>query len=70
MNTIKIRKTSYLEHILQHEEYEQLQIILKGKVEGKRGIGRKTESWLRNIKEWRYPNTVHREEYATIGSQI
>lgn len=49
---IKIRKTSYFGHIMRGSKYEQLQLILQGKIEGRRGRGRKQMSWLQNIKEW------------------
>ena len=29
-----------------------LQLIIEGKIEGRRGIGRKKMSWLRNIRHW------------------
>ena len=50
--TIKTRKTAYLGHILRHQKYELPQLIIKGKIEGKRGIGRKRLSWMRNIRQW------------------
>lgn len=49
---IKERKIGYLGHILRGEKYGLLRLILEGKIEGKRGIGRKSLSWLRNIREW------------------
>lgn len=52
LTTIKIRKLSYLGHILRGQKYRVLQLILKGKIEGRRGIGRKQASWMKNIREW------------------
>nr|CAH7723606.1 unnamed protein product [Callosobruchus chinensis] len=50
---IKKRKISYLGHIIRGKRYEFQRLILQGKIEGKRrGIGRKTLSWLRNIRQW------------------
>ena len=49
LNTVKCRKISYLGHILRGSKYRLLQLILKGKIEGRRGPGRKQQSWLRNI---------------------
>jgi hypothetical protein len=51
ISTIKIRKNSYLGHLMRHEEYSMLQIMLQGKTEGKRNVSRKRKSWLQNIKE-------------------
>lgn len=50
--TIKKRKVDYLGHILRHERYQLLQLIMMGKIAGKRRAGRRKKSWLRNIREW------------------
>lgn len=40
VNTIKIRKLEYLEHIMRdNEHYGLVQLMLQGKVMGKRGPG-------------------------------
>lgn len=52
LNTVKCRKISYLGHIFRGERYRILQLIMMGKVEGRRGVGRKQASWLRDIREW------------------
>lgn len=52
LQTIKKRKIEYLGHVLRHDRYALLQLIMMGKVEGKRRAGRKRKSWLRNIREW------------------
>ncbi|VEN57771.1 unnamed protein product [Callosobruchus maculatus] len=49
---VKKRKTAYLGHIMRGRRYELLQLIMEGKIEGKRGIGRKKYSWLKNIRDW------------------
>ncbi|CAH2245603.1 jg6532 [Pararge aegeria aegeria] len=49
---IKERKVTYLGLVLRHERYQLLQLIMMGKVEGKRRVGRRKKSWLRNIREW------------------
>jgi hypothetical protein len=41
INNIKTSKVTYLGHLMRHEEYSMLQIMLQGKTEGKRNIGRK-----------------------------
>ena len=51
-HVVKKRKTAYLGHIMRNEKYRFLQLMIKGKIEGKRGIGRKKMSWLRNIRQW------------------
>ncbi|CAG9840549.1 unnamed protein product [Diabrotica balteata] len=52
--TIKKRKTAYLGHIIRNGQYQFLQLI----IEGKRGIGRKKMSWLRNIRQWTGINDI------------
>lgn len=41
LEIIKKRKISYFGHIMREDRYEFQRLILEGKVEGKRGIGRK-----------------------------
>ena len=50
--TIKIRKTRYIGHIMRGEKYELLRLIIEGKVQGKRSIGRRQNSWLKDIQRW------------------
>jgi hypothetical protein len=38
--------------VLRGEKYRLLHLIIKGKIEGRRGVGRKQLFWLRNIREW------------------
>ncbi|VEN53317.1 unnamed protein product, partial [Callosobruchus maculatus] len=52
LHLIKIRKTSYLGHVLRNDKYYILQLIIMGRIQGKRTIGRKKLSWLRNIRTW------------------
>ncbi|KAK9879106.1 hypothetical protein WA026_003946 [Henosepilachna vigintioctopunctata] len=52
LKNIKQRKISYLGHILRGNKYEILRLILVGKIEGRRGPGRKRHSWLCDIKNW------------------
>jgi len=34
------------------EKYRILQLIMQGKIEGKRSVGRSRNSWLKNLREW------------------
>ena len=52
LTIIKVRKVSYLGHVLRGGKYKFLHLIIKGKIEGRRGVGRRQISWLRNIREW------------------
>lgn len=50
--TIKERKLQYLGHIIRGEKYSLLRLIMQGKIEGKRSVGRRRISWLKNLREW------------------
>ena len=50
--TIKLRKISYFGHVVRGTKYVVLQLVMKGKIEGRRGVGRRQHSWLRNIRDW------------------
>lgn len=52
MLTIKERKTRYIGHIMRGKKYELLRLIIEGKVQGKRSIGRRQNSWLKDIRRW------------------
>lgn len=53
MHTVKRRKLEYLGHIMRNEtKYKLLKCILQGKVQGKRSIGRRRISWLKNLRTW------------------
>lgn len=58
LRTIKRRKTAYLGHVMRNKKYQLLQLIIEGKIEGRRGMGRKKMSWLRNIRHWSGINSV------------
>ncbi|XP_050512040.1 uncharacterized protein LOC126888064 [Diabrotica virgifera virgifera] len=47
-----VRKMAYFGHVVRGDRYNILQLIMMGKIEGRRGIGRKQASWLKNIREW------------------
>lgn len=53
INTVKERKLQYFGHVVRHpEKYKLLKIVLEGKIEGKRGPGRRRISWLKNLRQW------------------
>lgn len=52
LKTIKKRKLSYFGHIMRGEKYALLQLIMQGKIKGKRGPGRRRISWLKNLRQW------------------
>ena len=45
---IRTRKAKFYGHVRRHDSLQR--VILEGKVEGKRGRGRKRTSWTDNIK--------------------
>lgn len=52
VNTIKKRKLLYLGHIMRGRKYTLLQLIVQGKISGRRNIGRPRMSWLKNLRDW------------------
>ena len=50
--TIKKHKLQYLGHVMRGDKYQLLQLIIQGKIMGKRSIGRRRNSWLKNFREW------------------
>lgn len=53
LRTIKIRKLEYLGHIMRNnQKYRLLQLILQGKIEDERNVGRRRISWLKNLCDW------------------
>lgn len=47
LKSIQIKKLQYLGHIMRSDEYQIVQTIMQGKIQGKRG-----RSWLKNLREW------------------
>lgn len=52
LNTIKERKMQYLGHVMRGGRYEILRLIIEGKVQGKRSVGRRQNSWLKDLRRW------------------
>ncbi|CAG9835277.1 unnamed protein product [Diabrotica balteata] len=52
LETIKTQKLQYLGHVMRNERYNLVQLIIQGKIQGKRSVGRRRISWLRNLREW------------------
>lgn len=50
---IKIRKLQYFGHVMRHpEKYGTLHLIMQGKINSKRGPGRRRTLWLGNLGQW------------------
>ncbi|CAG9832062.1 unnamed protein product [Diabrotica balteata] len=50
--SIKKRKLEYLGHVMRHNKYRVLQLIVQGKIDSRRGSGRRRHSWLQNLRQW------------------
>ncbi|KAH1021617.1 hypothetical protein HUJ04_011113 [Dendroctonus ponderosae] len=50
--TVKKRKLEYLGHIMRHQKYRLLLLIAQGRINSKRGPGRRRHSWLQNLRQW------------------
>ena len=49
---IKRRKLEYFGHVIRNKKYRLLQLVMEGKIEGRRRPGRRKTSWLRNLRDW------------------
>jgi hypothetical protein len=47
LRSIKTRKLQYLGHIMRGQKYSVPQLVIQGKINGKRSI-----SWLKNLCDW------------------
>ena len=72
-NIIKSQKLRYFGHISRQNSLQEL--LLEGKINGKRSRGRPRTSWYSNIKEWtglKYPDAVRTseecDEWCTIAT--
>lgn len=77
LGIVKRRKTSYLGHIYRSRRYEFLKLIMEGKIEGRRGPGRRQGSWLKNVRDWTGLNSQSllriaqdRERFAEIVANL
>uniref|UniRef100_A0A2S2QJK3 Uncharacterized protein n=1 Tax=Sipha flava TaxID=143950 RepID=A0A2S2QJK3_9HEMI len=79
LNTIKTRKLEYIEHIMSklNQRYNVLQLILQEKIEGKRSVGRRRISWMKNLRDWYnitsielFRASLDRNDIANIISNI
>ena len=53
LQTIRQRKLEYYGHLSRNpEKYHVFQLILRGKIEGRRGIGRRKSSWESDLRRW------------------
>uniref|UniRef100_A0A8D8VXF9 Uncharacterized protein n=1 Tax=Cacopsylla melanoneura TaxID=428564 RepID=A0A8D8VXF9_9HEMI len=53
LKIVKCRKLQYLGHIMSNlDRYNLLQQIIQGKINSKRGPGRRRISWLANLRNW------------------
>ena len=52
INIIQQKKLQYLGHIMRGPKYTLLQLIVQGKISGKRSVGRRRVSWLKNLRDW------------------
>lgn len=52
VKTVKPKKLQYFGHLLRGQKYQFLQLILNGKICGKRSKGRPRTNWMQNVKQW------------------
>jgi len=69
--TIKSRKLQYLGHVMRHpEKYNLLNLIILGKIVGKKSRGRPQISWLDNLRKWFNTSTMSLFRTAINKDQI
>jgi len=66
LHEVKKGKLQYLGHVMRGQRYEILQLIIQGKIVG-RSVGRRTISWLRNLK--RKTRMIRRHVLSPIQSR-
>ncbi|GFR64788.1 endonuclease-reverse transcriptase [Elysia marginata] len=73
--TIQIRKMKYYGHLRRHDSIQKR--ILEGKIDGRRGRGRRRQTWLGNIQEtsqmkmcevWETP--LDRRRWCTVTAHL
>ncbi|XP_030746803.1 uncharacterized protein LOC115875475 [Sitophilus oryzae] len=52
LSTVKERKLQYVVHIMRDNRYEVLRLVIEGKIEGRRSVGRRQNSWLKDLRRW------------------
>lgn len=57
LHKVKTRKLQYFAHVMRNEKYRILQLVMQGKIVGKRRPGKRKTSWLKNLREWYGKNT-------------
>ena len=70
LGTIKMRKTTYLGHLLRNDKYYIPQLIIKGKLQGKRGIGRNIRNWTGLNFEELVRTAEDREDFAVVVANL
>ena len=55
----KFKILEYFGHIMRHpEKYDLLHLIMQGKIESRRGPGRRRTFWLKNLRQWFGKTTI------------
>lgn len=66
--TVRKRKFEYFDHVMKGERYNLLQLIIQGKIAGKKSRGRRIMSWLRNLREWFVCSSI--KLFRAVGPKI
>lgn len=67
---VKRRRLEYFGHVLRNEKYRLLQLVMEGKIEGRRRPGRRKTSWLKNLRDWYGTDSVSLFRSAVSKVQI
>lgn len=52
LKTLKGRKIAYFGHVMRGDKYRILKLIMEGKIAGKRSVGRRQNSWTKDLRRW------------------
>ena len=70
LHKIKVRKLQYFAHVMRNGKYRILQLVMQGKIEGRRKPGRRKTSWIKNLREWYGSSTSELFRAAVSKVQI
>lgn len=49
---VKRRRLEYFGHVIRNAKYRPLDIVMEGKIEGRRKLRQRKTLWLKNLQDW------------------
>lgn len=69
LKTVKVRKLQYIGHVIRGDRYKMLRLIMDGRIEGKRSVGRRQNSWTKDLRRW-YGKKTSIEVFRAAASKV